>query len=146
MRGSHPGSFEDAHALRDGTAFDNVTDTGETYDLIVVGGRISGLSAAHFYRQAKGPTARSLVLDNHDDFGGHAKRNEFTVGGRLNIMNGGTMGIESPVPYSAVADGLMKTLGIHPEELAKASDEPDFYSNMGLGSATFFDKIGRAHV
>src|SRR3546814_9673237 len=74
------------------------------------------------------------------DFGGHAKRNEFTVGGRLNIMNGGTMGIESPVPYSAVADGLMKTLGIHPEELAKASDEPDFYSNMGLGSATFFDK------
>src|SRR3546814_1418092 len=83
MRGSHPGSFEDAHALRDGTAFDNVTDTGETYDLIVVGGGISGLSAAHFYRQAKGPTARILVLDNHDDFGGHAKRNEFTVGGRL---------------------------------------------------------------
>src|SRR3546814_12609021 len=74
---------------------------------------ISGLSAAHFYRQAKGPTARILVLDNHDDFGGHAKRNEFTVGGRLNIMNGGTMGIERPVPYSAVADGLMKTLGIH---------------------------------
>src|SRR3546814_19173304 len=79
MRGSHPGSFEDAHALRDGTAFDNVTDTGETYDLIVVGGGISGLSAAHFYRQAKGPTARILVLDNHDSFGGHAKRNEFTV-------------------------------------------------------------------
>src|SRR3546814_2441661 len=75
MRGSHPGSFEDAHALRDGTAFDNVTDTGETYDLIVVGGGISGLSAAHFYRQAKGQTARILVLDNHDDFGGHAKRN-----------------------------------------------------------------------
>src|SRR3546814_10699160 len=108
MRGSHPGSFEDAHALRDGTAFDNVTDTGETYDLIVVGGGISGLSAAHFYRQANGPTARILVLDNHDDFGGPAKRNELTVGGRLNIMNGGTLGSESPVPSSAVAYGLMK--------------------------------------
>src|SRR3546814_11167599 len=82
MRGSHPGSFEDAHALRDGTAFDNVTDTGETYDLIVVGGGISGLSAAHFYRQAKGPTARRHVLDNPYDLAGPAKRHEFTVDGR----------------------------------------------------------------
>ena len=140
MRGSHPGSFEDAHAVRDGTAFNSVTDTGEEYDLIVVGGGISGLSAAHFYREATSPKARILVLDNHDDFGGHAKRNEFTINGRLNIMNGGTAGISSPAPYSPVADGLMKTLGIYPEELAKASDERDFYSGMGLKSATFFDK------
>ena len=141
MRGSHPGSFEDAHALRDGDAVGSKpVDTGEVYDLVVVGAGISGLSAAHFYREAAGKGARILILDNHDDFGGHAKRNEFTVGGRQLIMNGGTMGIESPTPYSAVADGVMKTLGIRPEELAKASDDHDLYSGLGLGDGVFFDK------
>src|ERR1700723_1061 len=50
MRGSHPGSFEAAHALRDGQPAPVPTDTGEQYDLIVVGAGISGLAAAHFYR------------------------------------------------------------------------------------------------
>ena len=80
MRGSHPGSFEAAHSLRDGNFWDHAgkpVDTGETYDLVIVGGGISGLSAAHFFRKAAGPKARILILDNHDDFGGHAKRNEF---------------------------------------------------------------------
>ncbi len=139
MRGSHPGSFEDAHALRDGDMFQNVRDSGEEYDLIVVGGGISGLAAARFYREAE-PRAKILVLDNHDDFGGHAKRNEFLIDGRLQIMNGGTMGISSATPYSEVADGVMKALGIHPEELSKASYEPGYYSGLGLGSGTFFDK------
>src|SRR5882724_5822051 len=82
LRGSHPGSFDAAHALRDGTFWDTAgkpADTGETYDLVIVGGGISGLSAAHFYRKTAGPQARILILDNHDDFGGHAKRNEFRV-------------------------------------------------------------------
>src|SRR5271165_1284274 len=80
MRGSHPGSFDAAHSLRDGTFWDTAgtqQDTGETYDLVIVGGGISGLSAAHFYRKAASANARILILDNHDDFGGHAKRNEF---------------------------------------------------------------------
>ncbi len=83
MRGSHPGSFDAAHGLRDGTFWDSAgkpEDTGETYDLIIVGGGISGLAAAHFYRKATGGKARILILENHDDFGGHAKRNEFRVG------------------------------------------------------------------
>lgn len=141
MRGSHPGSFEEAHALRDGSAFaEPPIDTGESYDLVVVGGGISGLSAAHFYRAAASPGARILILDNHDDFGGHAKRNEFTLGGRLHLMNGGTMSIESPKPFSPVADGLMKKLGIDPEKLEKAADQRNFYRDMGLGSGIFFDK------
>src|ERR1700730_13469975 len=80
LRGSHPGSFEDAHTLRDGGTWPAATDTGEEYDLIVVGGGISGLAAAHFYR-AHTPKSRILILDNHDDFGGHAKRNEFNLNG-----------------------------------------------------------------
>lgn len=141
MRGSHPGSFEDAHAVRDGQDLTaSPIDTKEAYDLVVVGGGISGLSAAHFYRDASGGKARILVLDNHDDFGGHAKRNEMTIDGRMQLMNGGTLSIESPVPYSPVADGLIKSLGIHPEELAKACNEPDFYRRAGLAPAIFFDK------
>ena len=65
------------------------------YDLVVVGGGISGLAAAWFYRRAK-PSARILILDNHDDFGGHAKRNEFTLDGRRIIGYGGSQSLQSP--------------------------------------------------
>ena len=106
MRGSHPGSFEVAHALRDGKTWD-ATDTNESYDLIVVGGGISGLSAAYFFRKQVGPDARILILNNHDDFGGHAKRNEFRYQGRMFLMNGGTVYVEAPSQYSTVAAGLL---------------------------------------
>ena len=143
MRGSHPGSFEAAHDLRDGKFWRTARkpeDVDTVYDLIVVGGGISGLSAAYFYRAAK-PDAKILILDNHDDFGGHAKRNEFQfAGGRMELMNGGTMLIDSPRPYSAVADGLMKSLGIDPLALAKQCNKPEVYRSLGLQSATFFDR------
>ena len=141
MRGSHPGSFENAHAIRDNPAFlTEAEETGEHFDLIVVGGGISGLAAAHFYREAAGPNAKILVLDNHDDFGGHAKRNEFRVDGKLLIASGGTATIASPTPYSPVADGLLKHLGIHPEKLAKETYDPDRDRKFHLGSGVFFDK------
>ena len=91
---------------------DGAIDRRETYDLIVVGGGISGLSAAHYFRQQAGPAAKVLVLDNHDDFGGHAKRNEFTHDGRTWIGYGGTQSIDSPAPYSATAKALIADLGI----------------------------------
>ena len=140
LRGSHAGSFEQAHNLRDGNFWKSAgkpTDTGESYDLVIVGGGISGLSAAHFWRAQK-PDARILILDNHDDFGGHAKRNEFRAGGRLLLANGGTWAIESPVPYSKVARGLMDELGIHPAELAQKCYARDTYK--GLSQGVFFDK------
>ena len=93
MRGSHPGSFERAHNLRDGDFWSDqktIVDTGERYDLIIVGAGISGLSAARFWREAR-PDAKILILDNHDDFGGHAKRNEFHLEDKLHLMNGGTL-------------------------------------------------------
>jgi spermidine dehydrogenase len=140
MRGSHPGSFEQAHALRDGEGLGAVTDTGESYDLVVVGGGISGLAAAHFYRTRLGADRRILLLDNHDDFGGHAKRNEFHVGGGLQLMNGGTLEIDSPRPYSPVAQGLLKDLGIDVKGLAAKCEHRKFYSSIGLRRAAFFDK------
>ncbi len=140
LRGSHPGSFEGAHALRDGTLkLEHAEDTGEDYDLIVVGGGISGLSAAHFLRQER-PEARILILDNHDDFGGHAKRNQFVVDDHTLLINGGTMLINSPRPYSPVAAGVMADLGINPKALAEKYPVDPLYRDMKLGSATFFDK------
>ena len=142
LRGNHPGSFEVAHSLRDGDFWakaGTVEDSGEVYDLVVVGGGISGLAAAHFYR-ARRPDARILILDNHDDFGGHAKRNEFDLGGHLGLLNGGTMLIDSPHPYSAVADGLLKTLGIDPVALSRKCSHRDFYPSLGLRRGVFLNK------
>jgi spermidine dehydrogenase len=143
LRGSHPGSFETAHSLRDGTFWKTAalpTDTGERYDLVVVGGGISGLSAAHFFREHAGKSARVLIIENHDDFGGHAKRNEFHLGGKLQLLNGGTFLIDSPTPYSAQADGLLKKLGINPPKLAETTTDRKLYRSLGLKSAIFFDK------
>ncbi len=142
MRGSHPGSFDAAHSLRDGTFWDEAgkpVDTGETYDLIIVGGGISGLAAAHFYRKAAGAKARILILDNHDDFGGHAKRNEFRDGNNFRLGYGGTYAIESPAPYSKVAKALVEELGIDVPSYHKYLDA-SLYRSLGLRSSIFFDK------
>jgi len=142
LRGSHPGSFETAHSLRDGTFWQHAEkpeDTGESYDLVVVGGGISGLSAAHFYRKIAGPKARVLILENHDDFGGHAKRNEFRSGAHTMLGYGGTYSIESPEPYSAVAKGLVQELGIDVASYPKYVSK-NLYRSLGLTPAIFFDK------
>src|SRR5262245_29011269 len=141
LRGHHLGSFETAHALRDGAVFpiDGVPVEGH-YDLVVVGGGISGLSAAWFYRQRKGPDARILILDNHDDFGGHAKRNEFTLDGRLFIGYGGSESLQSPkTEFSAVAKRLLRDLGVDIDRFATAF-ERKFYPSLALSRAVFFDR------
>ena len=140
LRGNHPGSFEDAHALRDGKPTPAAADTGEEYDLIVVGAGLSGLAAAHFYRAQTNAQSRILILDNHDDFGGHAKRNEFNLGGHLNLLNGGTLEIDSPRPYGPIAAGLLTALGIDVVKLAKTTQNLEFYESLGLQSGVFFDQ------
>src|SRR5712692_10306926 len=140
MRGNHDGSFTFAHRMRDGEGADSfglAASTDESYDLVVVGGGISGLAAAYFFRKSAGKNGRILILDNHDDFGGHAKRNEFRAGGRLLLSYGGTQSIESPGQYSDVAKGLLREIGIRTEAFFKAYDQK-LYSK--LGTAAFFDK------
>jgi spermidine dehydrogenase len=148
MRGSHDGSFDVAHALRDHVFWKtagNPVSTGEIYDLVVVGGGISGLAAAYYFRRQK-PSAKILILDNHDDFGGHAKRNEFTPAGRFLLTNGGTMSIESPFDWSKEAKGLMDELGIDPVKLSAENGGRGGGGRGGnnafanLQNAVFFDK------
>jgi spermidine dehydrogenase len=140
MRGSHPGSFEIAHQLawNGDKEFGLQQGSSEAYDLIIVGAGISGLSAAWFYQQEY-PKARILILDNHDDFGGHAKRNEFTVNDQLLLSYGGTQSIDSPSSFSDVSLNLLQSLGIDLETLKKSYDK-SFFQKYNLSLGVFYDK------
>ena len=147
LRGSHVGSFEVAHALRDGAKFATDAPIVEPeYDLIVVGAGLSGLAAAFFFRE-RNAGARVLVLDTHDDFGGHAKRNEFDVAGRTLIGYGGSQSIDGPGHYSPVSQSLLQTLGVDVERFYRAFDQT-LYERFGMASGVHFsaEAFGRHQI
>jgi len=141
LRGSHKGSNTHAHSL----ALDKRTDWGPTttvkeeYDLIVVGGGISGLAAAYFYQQRHGRNKKVLILDNHDDFGGHARRNEHTIKGRTRISYGGSQTLVNPHQSGNVVLAMLKDIGIDLDRFKTAYDV-DFYKRHNLGAVTYFNK------
>ncbi|HMU55018.1 MAG TPA: NAD(P)/FAD-dependent oxidoreductase [Nitrospira sp.] len=141
LRGNHPGALETAHALawtgkRD---WGTVTEPdGSDYDLVIVGAGISGLAAAWFFRQQRGPQAKILLLDNHDDFGGHAKRNEFVVDGRTRLSYGGSQTMQAPGRYSRTAASLLHDLGVKFDRFLSAYDMT-FFQRHALHPVTFFD-------
>jgi spermidine dehydrogenase len=141
MRGNHDGSFDVAHMLAREGKNDwgpvEELDTG-VYDLVIAGAGLSGLAAAHFY-QKENPNARILLLDNHDDFGGHAKRNEFKVGDRTLIGYGGSQSLESPSSYPKNAKVLLDDLGIDIKRLGDAYDQ-SFFKRHGLAAGVHFNE------
>ena len=143
MRGDHAGSFEVAHALRDRRSVDlsSVAHTGETYDLVVVGGGMSGLAAAYYFVKNVGRSAKVLILDNHDDFGGHAKRNEFRHNSKLLAINGGTLNIEAPARYFETSKQLLRDVGIDLDRFTSSNAKNrTLYRSLGLNNAHFFDR------
>ncbi|MGO4303991.1 NAD(P)-binding protein [Cupriavidus sp. RAF12] len=138
LRGNHAGTFTLAHSLaREGAKYPTVL-ARESYDLVVVGGGISGLAAAWFYRRKFGADRRILILDNHDDFGGHAKRNEFTVRGRTLVTYGGSAEMPPSATDNAAMREMLSGLGLTPPIPAQTRPG-DGYVRRGLGRAVFLD-------
>jgi spermidine dehydrogenase len=140
LRGTHPGSFEPAHAIAwAGEKFEAPRYTTDNpYDLIVVGGGISGLATAFFARKKLGNKARILILDNHDDFGGHAKRNEFDVKGRRLIGYGGSQSIDTPSAYSKEAATFLKELTIETDRFYRHFDR-SLFDRLKLSNGLHLD-------
>lgn len=142
LRGSHEGSYNVAHAL----AREGRTDWGTAqavdnthYDLVVVGAGLSGLASAFYYREQY-PDARILILDNHDDFGGHAKRNEFQIGDRTIVGYGGSQSLEGPGNYPDMVKDLIRKVGIDTTKFDSEYYDHDFYRRHDLGMNLFFDE------
>jgi len=136
LRGSHDGSWETMHARVTGASWPGGSPE-EDVDLVVVGGGISGLTAAYYFRK-ENPGARILVLDNHDDFGGHAKRNEFQVNGETRIGYGGTETIDTPSSYADVSKDLLKEVGVELDRFYDYFDQ-DLYDSLDLDYAIAYD-------
>jgi spermidine dehydrogenase len=138
--GSRPADFEVAHAVRDGRRYDlDAQPVGERCEVVVIGAGLGGLACAHYLRRAR-PAARILLLDNHDEFGGHARRNEFSIDGRLLLGYGGSESLDSPrARWSRTARECVAALGVELDRFNEAYHS-ELYPGLGLSLGLFFPR------
>src|ERR1700753_1356120 len=133
------------HRMRDGGYGTDVSDTGESYDCVIVGGGISGLAAALFFRRIAGANASVLILENHPIFGGEAKQNEFEVDGKRIVGHQGSAIYFAQYPHSFL-ERFYDSIGLHSPRLQyqkpagalahwKLSRTP--YDSSGLGQGQY---------
>ena len=140
LRGQSDAAMNAGHAVRDGEAFSAPVDTGEFYDLVVVGAGMAGLGAAYFYRKQI-PHSKVLVIEGCDDFGGHAVRNEFMVDGKRLIAGGGTAALWRPNTFPPEAQELIRDIGIDREHYEReVANNPNAPRDLGLRRAVLFAK------
>ena len=139
LRGQDPSSTDLGHRIRDAKTEipTDVVDTGERYDLVVIGAGLAGLCSSYVYRRERS-SAHILLLDNQDDFGGHARRNTFEWNGTTLIAPGGAFALESPEDSPRGAKEIMESLEIDLEVLEGYRDR-DFFKRYGLSYSVFFD-------
>lgn len=99
----------------------SLSETGEQYDLVIVGGGLSGLGAAYEFNKSSAKQAKCLILENHPIFGGAAKRNEFMVQGERLIG-----------PQASNAFGVIDRPGI---------SGYDIYSELGVPAEFEYGKL-----
>ncbi|NUR83572.1 MAG: NAD(P)-binding protein, partial [Nonomuraea sp.] len=153
LRGDTPEALSVPHALRDGRFWRYAgppEPTGETYDLVVVGGGRSGLTAAEEWLRVA-PRARVLVLDNRDESGGPAAYDGRPAGSVM--CDKETFGADVPVVADRPGPPLAKKAV---EDLRRLrEDPPDWFPGLsqedkherlaGLTYSAFLLEVCGAH-
>jgi spermidine dehydrogenase len=141
LAGQDPAAMALGHRLREGELDAGPgapAETGEEYELVVVGAGIAGLTAAYAYDRETRGRARILILDNHGEFGGHARRNVFHHDATTLVAQGGVFAFESPEATPGDVAEMLAALGVDAGRM-EALRDAGFEKRYGLSQGVFFD-------
>ncbi|MEU4832393.1 NAD(P)-binding protein [Streptosporangium sp. NPDC023615] len=114
--------------------------TGEHYDLVVVGAGVSGVSAAYRWLE-QAPRARILILDDHEEIGGHALRHGSPAGGRGGspVAYDGAGCAEEQAAWTPEGRELLGKLGLRSRGPGRHADH-DPYPDTPMHDSVFCDR------